>query len=131
MSQIRVRFAPSPTGHLHIGGARAAIFNWLYARHNGGEFVVRIEDTDLLRSKKEYVDSITQSLEWLGLNSDEELVFQSARTDIYKEVAKSLLDAGLAYKCFCEPKDAEEKIKELKGPLLIEHYETKFIKLIK
>ena len=85
MKNVRVRFAPSPTGHLHIGGVRAAIFNWLFARHHGGAFLVRIEDTDLERSKKEYVDSILELLAWLGLDSDEPLVYQAQRTADYKK----------------------------------------------
>ena len=115
MSKIRVRFAPSPTGHLHIGGARAAIFNWLFARSKGENavFVVRIEDTDLERSTQEYVDSIIESIEWLGLNSDEPLVYQSSRVDEYKKVAYELVEKGLAYPCFCQPKDSDEKIKNL------------------
>lgn len=113
MQEVRVRFAPSPTGHLHIGGARVAIFNWLFARHHNGKYIVRIEDTDVERSKKEYVDSIIESLSWLNLESDEDLIFQSARTDLYKKSIKYLLENGLAYRCFCEPKSADEKIKEL------------------
>lgn len=113
MSKVRVRFAPSPTGHLHIGSVRAAIFNWLFARHNEGDFLVRIEDTDRVRSKQEYVDSILTSLEWLGLNSDEPLIYQSKRTDEYKKVINQLLEQGLAYPCFCKPEDAQEKVKKL------------------
>jgi len=94
---MRVRFAPSPTGYLHIGGARTCLFNWLYARAKGGSFVLRIEDTDQARSKKEYLEEILFSLKWLGLDWDE-LHYQSQRFDIYREVAKKLLDAGLAYK---------------------------------
>jgi len=93
---IRVRFAPSPTGNLHIGGARTALFNWLYARSKGGEFILRIEDTDLARSQKEYVDEILNSLTWLGFDWDE-VYYQSQRFDIYREYAKKALDAGLAY----------------------------------
>ncbi len=105
MQKVRVRFAPSPTGHLHIGGARAGIFNWLFARNVGGKFLVRIEDTDLERSKKEYVDSILDSLEWLDLVSDEPIVYQSSRVSEYKKIIDVLLEKGLAYKCFCEPKE--------------------------
>ncbi len=94
---MRVRFAPSPTGYLHIGGARTCLFNWLYARAQGGSFVLRIEDTDQARSKKEYLEEILFSLKWLGLDWDE-LHYQSQRFDIYREVAQKLLDAGLAYK---------------------------------
>ncbi len=93
---MRVRFAPSPTGYLHIGGARTCLFNWLYARSQGGQFVLRIEDTDTARSKKEYLDEILDSLKWLGLDWDE-LHFQSTRFDIYRQYAKKLLDEGKAY----------------------------------
>jgi glutamyl-tRNA synthetase len=94
---MRVRFAPSPTGYLHIGGARTCLFNWLYARAKGGSFVLRIEDTDQARSKKEYLEEILFSLKWLGLDWDE-LHYQSQRFDIYREVADKLLAGGLAYK---------------------------------
>lgn len=109
----RVRFAPSPTGHLHIGGARTAIFNWLLARHVDGTFLVRVEDTDVERSKKEYVDSILESLEWLGLMPDEPLVYQLSRLEEHKKAVKQLLDAGKAYPCFCEPRDTEETLQNL------------------
>ncbi|HLD40998.1 MAG TPA: glutamate--tRNA ligase [Candidatus Omnitrophota bacterium] len=94
---VRVRFAPSPTGNLHIGGARTALFNWLYARAKGGKFVLRIEDTDLVRSKKEFLDEILNSLKWLGLEWDE-LYHQSERFQIYRDYANQLLSKGLAYK---------------------------------
>ena len=88
-SAVRVRFAPSPTGNLHIGGLRTALFNFLFAKHLGGTFVVRIEDTDLERSKQEYTDAQLASLEWAGIKSDEPLVFQSQRTEAYTEVTKN------------------------------------------
>jgi nondiscriminating glutamyl-tRNA synthetase len=94
---VRVRFAPSPTGNLHIGGARTALFNWLYAKSQGGKFILRIEDTDTLRSKKEYLDEILFSLKWLGLDWDE-IYHQSERFNIYKEYAEKLLSEGKAYK---------------------------------
>ena len=94
---VRVRFAPSPTGNLHIGGARTALFNWLYARAKGGKFILRIEDTDQLRSKKEFVDEILNSLGWLGFNWDE-IYYQSKRFDIYNEFALKLFSEGKAYK---------------------------------
>lgn len=93
---VRVRFAPSPTGNLHIGGARTALFNWLYARAKAGKFILRIEDTDLARSKKEYFDEILNSLKWLGFVWDE-LYHQSERFQIYRDCAKELLSKGLAY----------------------------------
>lgn len=94
---VRVRFAPSPTGYLHIGSARTALFNWLYARHNHGKFILRIEDTDKERSKEEYLDEILSSLKWLFMSWDEEPVFQSKRFDIYKEYAQKLVERALAY----------------------------------
>jgi len=94
---VRVRFAPSPTGNLHIGGARTALFNWLYARAKGGKFVLRIEDTDRLRSKPEFVDEILNSLKWLGFDWDE-IYYQSKRFDVYNEYAQKLLQEGKAYK---------------------------------
>ena len=94
---VRVRFAPSPTGYLHIGSARTALFNWLYARHNKGKFILRIEDTDRERSKEEYLDEILGSLKWLSMSWDEEPVFQSSRLDIYKKYAQELVEKKLAY----------------------------------
>ncbi|UCG35635.1 MAG: glutamate--tRNA ligase [Candidatus Omnitrophota bacterium] len=92
---VRVRFAPSPTGFLHIGGARTCLFNWLYARHHKGQFILRIEDTDLERSKKEYLDEILESIKWLGMDWDE-IFYQSQRFDLYREYAKKLIDKGKA-----------------------------------
>ncbi len=97
-SQVRVRFAPSPTGYLHVGGARTALFNWLYARHHGGVFILRIEDTDAQRSTKEFEEEILTSMRWLGLNWDEGPVYQSSRFPVYREYAQKLLDRGVAYK---------------------------------
>lgn len=109
MKTVRVRFAPSPTGPLHIGGARSALFNWLYARHHGGKFILRSEDTDLDRSKREYEEEIMQSLRWLGLDWDEGIdaggdygpYRQTERLELYREYAGKLLEAGLAYRCYC------------------------------
>ena len=98
---VRVRFAPSPTGHLHVGGARTALFNWLYARQNEGVFVLRIEDTDSARSRSEMVDSIQQDLCWLGLDWDEGPYYQSERFDLYASFCKQLLENKKAYRCFC------------------------------
>ena len=103
----RARFAPSPTGQLHIGGVRTALFNFLFARNNNGKFLVRIEDTDRERSKQEYTDQICDSLEWLGLNWDDELVFQSMRTERYQDVVANLLKQGKAYRCFASRDDLE------------------------
>ena len=99
----RVRFAPSPTGYLHVGGARTALFNWLYARREGGTFILRVEDTDVERNKPELVDGILASLRWLGLQWDEGPVFQSQRMELYAAAAKRILDDGHAYWCFCAP----------------------------
>jgi glutamyl-tRNA synthetase len=95
---VRVRFAPSPTGFLHIGSARTAIFNWLYARHTGGKFLLRVEDTDLNRSETRFLDEILEDLKWLGLDWDEEPLFQSRRFDVYRAKAAELVAAGKAYK---------------------------------
>jgi len=101
LRQIRVRFAPSPTGYLHVGGARTALFNWLFAQHHQGKFILRIEDTDVERSSTEMVDGILQGLRWLGLNWDEGPFFQSQRLAQYLAVASKLLESGNAYPCFC------------------------------
>src|SRR4030065_1611589 len=97
-TMVRVRFAPSPTGFLHLGSARTAIFNWLYARHAGGKFLLRIEDTDLKRSESRFLEEILEDLKWLGLDWDEEPLFQSRRFDVYREKAEALVAAGKAYK---------------------------------
>jgi glutamyl-tRNA synthetase len=102
---VVTRFAPSPTGFLHIGGARTALFNWLYARHHGGRALLRIEDTDRKRSTKEAIDAIIKGLEWLGLDYDAPPVFQSQRAERHAEVAWKLLEAGHAYKCFATPEE--------------------------
>ena len=107
MSDVVTRFAPSPTGHLHIGGARTAIFCWLLARHYGGRFHLRIEDTDLLRSKQEYTDSILASMRWLGLDWDGGLTYQTRRTDLYNSYVDKLLETGHAYWCSCTPEEVE------------------------
>ena len=112
MSKVRVRFAPSPTGDLHIGGARTALFNWVFARQHQGQFLLRIEDTDQKRCTEEYKHSILNGLRWLGLDWDEEPVYQSRRKDRHLEVAHDLLSKGLAYYCVCPPQAAtppEEK----------------------
>ncbi|WP_422343925.1 glutamate--tRNA ligase [Parasphingorhabdus sp.] len=102
---VITRFAPSPTGFLHIGGARTAMFNWLFARHHGGKALLRIEDTDQARSTQEAIDAILEGLDWLGLDWDDEPVFQSQRADRHAEVAHELLAAGNAYKCFATPEE--------------------------
>ena len=95
-----VRFAPSPTGYLHIGGARTALFNWLFARQNNGKFLLRIEDTDIERSKDEYVDQIKNALDWLGLDWNDEIVYQSQNNSKHQSVIEQLIKSGNAYRCF-------------------------------
>jgi glutamyl-tRNA synthetase len=112
---VRVRFAPSPTGYLHVGGARTALFNWLFARHCEGKFILRIEDTDFARSSEAMVEGILQGMRWLGLTWDEGPFFQSQRLDRYRDFAARLLVSGSAYRCFCRtednaaPNDSEQK----------------------
>ena len=115
MSTVVTRFAPSPTGHLHIGGARTAIFCWLLARHHGGKFVLRIEDTDLERSKQEYTDSILASMRWLGLDWDGEPEYQSKRFDRYNQYIDRLLETGHAYWCSCSPEEVEHMREEARA----------------
>jgi len=100
---VVTRFAPSPTGFLHIGGARTALFNWLFARHHGGRYLLRIEDTDRARSTQEAIDAILDGLGWLGLEADGPVVFQSAHQERHAEIAKALLGQGRAYRCYCTP----------------------------
>jgi glutamyl-tRNA synthetase len=109
MRDIRVRIAPSPTGYLHVGTAHTALFNWLFARHNKGIFILRIEDTDIERSSKEYEEDILNGFKWLGLNWDEGPYYQTQRLDIYHKYAKKLLDLGYAYYCYCTPEELEER----------------------
>jgi glutamyl-tRNA synthetase len=97
---VVTRFAPSPTGYLHIGGARTALFNWLYARRHGGKYLLRVEDTDRARSTEPAIAAIFDGLTWLGLEGDEEPVFQFARSDRHAEVAYKLIEAGNAYRCY-------------------------------
>ncbi|TVP58507.1 MAG: glutamate--tRNA ligase [Nodularia sp. (in: Bacteria)] len=104
---VRVRIAPSPTGNLHIGTARTAVFNWLFARHHGGQFILRVEDTDLERSRPEYTENILAGFRWLGLNWDEGPFFQSQRLDMYKEAVEKLLEQGLAYRCYTTSEELE------------------------
>ena len=105
---VVTRFAPSPTGFLHIGGARTALFNWLYARHNQGRFLLRIEDTDRERSTEAAIAAIFDSLSWLGLDWDEEPIFQSHRQDRHAEVARAMLETGHAYLCYASPDELTE-----------------------
>jgi glutamyl-tRNA synthetase len=99
----RVRFAPSPTGFLHVGGARTALFNWLFAKHEGGTLLLRIEDTDVERNKPELVDGILVALRWLGIEWDEGPFFQSQRIEMYRAAAERVLASGAGYACYCKP----------------------------
>ena len=109
MSKVATRFAPSPTGPLHIGGIRTALFNWLFSKNQNGIFHLRIEDTDKERSKNEYKQQIIQSLQWIGIKPDKEEYIQSTKIDKHIEIAKKLLDKGFAYKCYCTEKEIEEE----------------------
>jgi glutamyl-tRNA synthetase len=108
----RLRFAPSPTGYLHVGGARTALFNWLYARKFGGEFLLRIEDTDKARSTDESTRAIFEGMEWLGLLWDDGVVYQGANLERHQADAKKLLDSGAAYRCFCTPAELDARRRE-------------------
>lgn len=107
---VRVRYAPSPTGHLHVGSLRTALYNWLFARHHKGTFLVRIEDTDTERSLPEYTESILKALHWASLEPDEVPIIQSDRIEVHRDVAQKLLDAGRAYHCYCTPEELEQRI---------------------
>jgi glutamyl-tRNA synthetase len=107
MTTVITRFPPSPTGHLHVGGARTALFNWLWARKMGGRFILRIEDTDAARSSEEMTRGILDGMRWLGLDWDEGPYYQSRRIDLYNEHIDQLLDAGHAYYCSCTPEQVE------------------------
>ncbi len=120
------RFAPSPTGYLHIGGARTALFNYLYARHHGGTFLLRIEDTDRARSTDDAIAKILDGLHWLGLDPDRPPMFQFARADRHAEVANSLLEAGKAYRCYATPAELEEMRAEQKEKGLPQRYDGRW-----
>ncbi len=104
---VRTRFAPSPTGHLHIGSVRTALYCWLFARHHGGDYVLRIEDTDRARSTQQAIDAILDGLDWLGIGADETPVYQTRRFDRYAEVLQQMLDQDLAYRCYCSREEIE------------------------
>ena len=112
MEKIRTRFAPSPTGFLHIGGARTALFNWLYTRHHGGEFILRIEDTDQQRSTEESTKAILDAMAWLGLNWDEGPYFQAQRVQLHRDMVQKLIKENKAYYCTCTPEELEAKRKQ-------------------
>ncbi|MCK4623091.1 MAG: glutamate--tRNA ligase [Desulfuromonadales bacterium] len=109
MSDLRVRFAPSPTGYLHIGGARTALFNYLLAKKAGGKFILRIEDTDVARSTRESVDAILKAMDWLGFTCDEGPFYQSDRFDLYRQKVAQLLETGKAYRCYCTAEELDAK----------------------
>ena len=121
-----LRFAPSPTGMLHIGGARTALFNWLYARHTGGQFLLRIEDTDRERSTPEAVDAILNGMRWMGLDWDGEVVFQFARVARHREVAEKLLAEGKAYRCYASAEDLTQMREEQKAKGLPMRYDGRW-----
>jgi len=121
MSKVATRFAPSPTGPLHIGGIRTALFNWLFSKNNNGKFYLRIEDTDKERSKEEFKNQIVQSLKWIGIEHDDKEYIQSQNISKHKEIANDLLKKGFVYKCYCSEKEIEEqkeKSKKAKMPFL-------------
>jgi nondiscriminating glutamyl-tRNA synthetase len=120
---IKVRFAPSPTGYLHIGGARTALFNYLYARKNSGNFVLRIEDTDVKREAAESYEKILSDMQWLGINWDEGPFRQTDRLDIYRKYADQLVHSGIAYYCYCTPEELEKKRQEMMAQKITPHYD--------
>lgn len=122
---VRVRFAPSPTGFLHLGGVRTALFNWLFARHEGGMFLLRIEDTDRERSEKRFEDDILQNLEWLGIVPDEPIIRQTDRLKVYEKNLETLLHEHKAYYCFCTPEELEEEYRAQLSQGLIPKYSGK------
>src|SRR3954466_9093439 len=132
-NQVRVRYAPSPTGHLHIGNARTALFNYLFARNKGGKFIIRIEDTDKKRNIAGGEESQLKYLKWLGMDWDESIDIggeygpyrQSERLDIYKELYDQLLEKGLAYKCYCTEEEIEAEREEQVSRNETPHYSGK------
>jgi len=122
---VRVRFAPSPTGHLHVGGARTAIFNWLFARHHDGTFIIRVEDTDQARSTLESEAMVLDDLRWLGLAWDEGPYRQSERLDFYARLSRELLERGVAYRCYCSEEELEQKRKQAEIDGRPPHYDLK------
>ena len=125
MSKVATRFAPSPTGPLHIGGVRTALFNWLYSKNQKGSFFLRIEDTDKERSKNEYKDQIVKSLKWIGIEHDGQEYIQSSKINDHINIAKELLKNGFAYKCYCTQEEIEEQKKRAKQKKLPYKYNRK------
>ena len=126
MKKVATRFAPSPTGALHIGGVRTALFNWLYSKNHDGKFYLRVEDTDKERSKDEYKDQIIQSLKWIGINYDGEEYIQSKKVDDHIKVANELLKNGNAYKCYCSSEEIEEQKKRARQKKIPYIYDRKW-----
>ncbi len=122
---VRVRIAPSPTGNLHIGTARTAVFNWLFAHNQQGTFILRVEDTDRERSKPEYTENIKSGLEWLGLNWDEGPFFQTERLELYRQAIKTLVEKGLAYPCYCTPEELDEMREKQKASNQAPRYDNR------
>ncbi|MBE9222681.1 glutamate--tRNA ligase [Cyanobacterium stanieri LEGE 03274] len=122
---VRVRIAPSPTGNLHIGTARTAVFNWLYARNQKGKFILRVEDTDIERSRAEYTENIKSGLTWLGLNWDEGPFFQTERLDKYRQAIQTLIDKGLAYPCYCTSQELDEMREKQKAANQAPRYDNR------
>ena len=127
----RLRFAPSPTGYLHVGGARTALFNWLYCKHYGGQFLLRIEDTDKARSTDESTRAIFDGLKWLGLDYDEDVVFQGANLERHQKDARALLERGKAYRCFCTPAELDQRRKEAESRKSAFRYDSRCDRLPK
>jgi glutamyl-tRNA synthetase len=123
MEEVKVRFPPSPTGYLHIGGARTAIYNWLFVQKTGGKFILRIEDTDVERSTEESIQAIVDGLDWLGITWDEGPYFQSAYADDHRRAAEKLVESGHAYKCFCTQEELDRKREEAKRKKEDYHYD--------
>jgi len=126
MSKVATRFAPSPTGPLHIGGVRTALFNWLYSKKQNGKFYLRVEDTDKERSKDEYKDQIIQSLKWIGINYDGEEYIQSEKVEYHIKIANELLKNGHAYKCYCSSEEIEEQKKRARQKKIPYIYDRKW-----
>ena len=126
MKKVATRFAPSPTGPLHIGGVRTALFNWLYSKNQNGSFFLRVEDTDKERSKDEYKNQIIKSLKWIGINYDGEEYIQSTKIEDHIKVANQLLNNGYAYKCYCSNEEIEEQKKRARQKKIPYIYDRKW-----
>ena len=122
---VRVRLAPSPTGTLHLGTARTALFNWLFAKKEGGTFLLRIEDTDLERSKDEYVKNILEGLNWLGINWNEPPIIQSERVNEHKQIIETLINKGFAYRCYASESELDEMRETQKKNGLAPRYDNR------